>query len=206
MLLVKFNQEQITALLFEFYIEHTFYFSIHIFLTKGINMTKLDMLYNLANKHNIQIHFFDLTITGCLGLNIEKENMPSMIFLDNSLKKDKNKHIEVLAEELGHFFTSVGISVGNIKTSSDKLELNRVENKADKWATNFLITDEEIINLVNKNITDINEMAEVLSVSYEIVLKKLKNLSITKQYLDLGNGKYLMLTNFPNLIIYQDIL
>ena len=206
MLLVKFNQEQITALLFESFIEHIFYFIIHTFLIKGINMTKLDMLYNLANKHNIQIHFFDLTITGCLGLNIEKENMPSMIFLDNSLKKDKNKHIEVLAEELGHFFTSVGISVGNIKTYSDKLELNRVENKADKWATNFLITDEEIINLINKNITDINEMAEVLSVPYEIVLKKLKNLSITKQYLDLGNGKYLMLTNFPNLIIYQDIL
>ncbi len=102
-----------------------------------INMTKLDMLYNLANKHNIQIHFFDLTATGCLGLNIEKENMPSMIFLDISLKKDKNKHIEVLAEELGHYFTTVGISVGNIKTYSDKLELNKVENKADKWATNF---------------------------------------------------------------------
>lgn len=200
------NKSRIPALLFESYTEHTFHFAIHTFLIKGINMTKLDMLYNLANKHNIQIHFFDLTITGCLGLNIEKENMPSMIFLDNSLKKDKNKHIEVLAEELGHFFTSVGISVGNIKTYSDKLELNRVENKADKWATNFLITDEEIINLINKNITDINEMAEVLSVPYEIVLKKLKNLSITKQYLDLGNGKYLMLTNFPNLIIYQDIL
>ena len=166
------NKSRIPALLFESYTEHTFHFAIHIFLIKGINMTKLDMLYNLANKHNIQIHFFDLTITGCLGLNIEKENMPSMIFLDNSLK----------------------------------LELNRVENKADKWATNFLITDEEIINLINKNITDINEMAEVLSVPYEIVLKKLKNLSITKQYLDLGNGKYLMLTNFPNLIIYQDIL
>ena len=194
------------ALLFKIPIEHIFYFMIHIFLIKGINMTKLDMLYKLANKHNIQIHFFDLTITGCLGLNIEKENMPSMIFLDNSLKKDKNKHIEVLAEELGHFFTSVGISVGNIKTYSDKLELNKVENKADKWATNFLITDEEIISLVNKNITDINEMAEILSVPYEIVLKKLKNLSITKQYLDLGNGKHLILSNFPNLIIYQDIL
>lgn len=169
-------------------------------------MTKLDMLYNLANKHNIQIHFFDLTATGCLGLNIEKENMPSMIFLDNSLKKDKNKHIEVLAEELGHYFTTVGTSVGNIKTYSDKLELNKVENKADKWATNFLVTDEEIISLVNKNITDINEMAEILSVPYEIILKKLKNLSITKQYLDLGNGNYLILSNFPNLMIYQDIL
>ena len=67
-------------------------------------------------------------------------------------------------------------------------------------------TDEEIINLINKNITDINEMAEILSVPYEIILKKLKNLSITKQYLDLGNGKYLILSNFPNLMIYQDIL
>ena len=49
-------------------------------------------------------------------------------------------------------------------------------------------------------------MAEILSVPYEIILKKLKNLSITKQYLDLGNGKYLILSNFPNLMIYQDIL
>lgn len=96
--------------------------------------------------------------------------------------------------------------MGNIKTYSDKLELNKVENKADKWATNFLITDKEIISLVNKNITDLYEMADILSVPYEILLKKLKNLSITKQYLDLGNRKYLMLTSFPNLIIYQDIL
>lgn len=170
-------------------------------------MNTLDKLYNIADKHNIKIHFFDLLEeTGCLGLHLEDEIISGRIFLDNSLKKDKNKHIEVLAEELGHFFTSVGISVGNIKTYSDKLELNKVENKADKWATNFLITDEEIISLVNKNITDINEMAEILSVPYEIVLKKLKNLSITKQYLDLGNGKHLILSNFPNLIIYQDIL
>lgn len=168
-------------------------------------MTKLDMLYNLANKHNIQIHFFDLTITGCLGLNIEKENMPSMIFLDNSLKKDKNKHIEVLAEELGHFFTSVGISVGNIKTYSDKLELNKVENKADKWATNFLITEEDIINLINKNITCIYEMADIIGVSVEILMKKFKYLSKVKQMLDLGNGKYLILTNLPSLIIYNKI-
>lgn len=168
-------------------------------------MTKLDMLYNLANKHNIQIHFFDLKITGCLGLNIEKENMPSMIFLDNSLKKDKNKHIEVLAEELGHFFTSVGISVGNIKTYSDKLELNKVENKADKWATNFLITEEDIINLINKNITCIYEMADIIGVSVEILMKKFKYLSKVKQMLDLGNGKYLILTNLPSLIIYNKI-
>ena len=168
-------------------------------------MTKLDMLYNLANKHNIQIHFFDLTITGCLGLNIEKENMPSMIFLDNSLKKDKNKHIEVLAEELGHYFTTVGTSVGNIKTYSDKLELNKVENKADKWATNFLITEEDIINLINKNITCIYEMADIIGVSVEILMKKFKYLSKVKQMLDLGNGKYLILTNLPSLIIYNKI-
>lgn len=40
--------------------------------------------------------------------------------------------------------------MGNIKTYLDKLKLHKVENKADKWATNFLITDKEIISLVNK--------------------------------------------------------
>lgn len=169
-------------------------------------MNTLDKLYNIADKHNIKVHFFDLLEeTGCLGLHIEDETISRRIFLDNSLKKDKNKLVEVFSEELGHFFTSVGVSVGNIKTYSDKLELNRCENKADKWATNFLITDEEIISLVNKNITDLNEMADILSVPHEILSKKLKHLSITKQKLYLGNGKHLILTNFPNLIIYQDI-
>ncbi len=121
------------------------------------------------------------------------------------MKKDKNKHIEVLAEELGHYFTTVGISVGNIKTYSDKLELNKVENKADKWATNFLITEEDIINLINKNITCIYEMADIIGVSVEILMKKFKYLSKVKQMLDLGNGKYLILTNLPSLIIYNKI-
>ncbi len=169
-------------------------------------MNKLDKLYNLADRHNIRIHFFDLLEEiGCLGLHIEDEIISGRIFLDNSLKNDKNKHIEVLAEELGHFFTSVGVSVGNIKTYSDKLELNRCENKADRWATNFLITEEDIINLINKNITCVYEMADSLGVSVEILLKKFEYLSKSKQSLDLKNGKYLILTNLPNLIIYNSI-
>ena len=170
-------------------------------------MKKLDKLYKLADKHNINIHFFDLTSVGCLGLHIEKEGIPDMIFLDNSLKKDKNKHIEVLSEELGHYFTSLGDSIStlDVNTYRDKLELNKVENKADNWATNFLITDKEIIDLVNKNITDFDEMADILSVPYEILSKKLKHLSITKQKLYLGNNRYLILTNFPNLMIYQEL-
>ena len=97
--------------------------------------------------------------------------------------------------------------VGRLDKDSDGLILLTNNGEiTDKILRSVNGHEKEYVVKVNKNITDINEMAEVLSVPYEIVLKKLKNLSITKQYLDLGNGKYLMLTNFPNLIIYQDIL
>ncbi len=47
-------------------------------------------------------------------------------------------------------------------------------------------------------------MADIIGVSIDILMKKFECLSKTKQMLDLKNGKYLVLTNLPNLIIYHN--
>ena len=76
-------------------------------------MTKLEHLYELARHEHIGIHFFDLKEIGLLGLNVIKENMPHMIFLDYSVKEHKRLHTNVLAHELGHYFTTVGNTLNN---------------------------------------------------------------------------------------------
>ena len=167
-------------------------------------MSKLNQLLELAKKEKIDIHYLDINKIGVLGLYVKNEGLPHMIFLDTSIKNDKYKLIEVLAEELGHYFTSIGNSVNNIYTYRDKLNVSKCENKATKWASNFLVNEDDIIQLVNSNITCIYEMANIIGVSVDILMKKFEYLSKSKQSLYLKNGKYLVLTNLPNLIIYHN--
>jgi hypothetical protein len=168
-------------------------------------MEKIDKLYNLAHEANIDIHWFDLKHIGCLGLNIEKEGLPHMIFLDPSIKQDNKLHLEILAHELGHYFTTVGNFIDKSNIYSDNLQINKCENKADKWACEFLISEEEIIETLNKKINCINELANELEFSVHFLVKRLEYLSRQKQMLDLGNNKYLVLTNLPNFYIYENI-
>ncbi len=165
-------------------------------------MTKLEKLYNLADKNNISIHFFDLTEVGVLGLNVEKERLPHMIFLDLKLKSNKNLHLEVLAHELGHFFTTVG-NILNNKNYREILYNNKFENKADKWACEFLVSEEEIINALNKNIVNIYDMAEYLDVPLNILKKRLEYLALQNQSIKVSDNKYLILTNLPNIYLYD---
>ena len=167
-------------------------------------MTKLEKLYDLAHKNNITIHFFDLTDVGVLGLNIEKEGLSHMIFLDLKLKSNKDLHIEVLSHELGHYFTTVGNTLEN-KNYRERLYNNKFENKADKWACEFLITEEEIINTLNKNITNIYDIAEYLDVPLSILRKRLEYLSLQKQSIKVSDNKYLILTNLPNIYFYESL-
>jgi hypothetical protein len=168
-------------------------------------MKKLGKLYKLADEYKVDIHFFDLKEIGTLGINIEKEGLPHMVLLDNSLKKDDRVHLEVLAHELGHYFTTVGNFINNTIIYSDSLEINKAENKADRWACEYLITEEEIIKLLNENVVGMDDLAYYLGVSVKILTKRLGYLALKKQMLDLGENKYLVLTNLPSLYVYESI-
>lgn len=168
-------------------------------------MKKLGKLYKLAYEYKIDIHFFDLKEIGTLGINIEKEGLPHMVLLDNSLKKDDRVHLEVLAHELGHYFTTVGNFINNTIIYSDSLEINKAENKADRWACEYLITEEEIIEILNKKIVGVDDLADKLDVSVKLLSKRLGYLALKKQMINLINGKFLILTNLPNFYIYEPI-
>lgn len=127
-----------------------------------------------------------------------------MIFLDNSIKKDRRLHTSTLAHELGHYFTSFGNSIE--QTNYTKKILNgKYENKADKWACEFLVPEQDLCDVLIKNITCIHELAESLDVDMEILLKRLEYLALQKQTIKISDTKCLILTNLPNLYFYEDI-
>ncbi|MCC0642682.1 ImmA/IrrE family metallo-endopeptidase [Clostridioides sp. ZZV14-6150] len=167
-------------------------------------MKKLDILLDLANKEEIEIYFTDTIVNDIKGLYINRQGL-RIISLLNSLKQNHTKLIEVLAEELGHHFTSVGNHISSNNNYRSKLMIDKCENKALKWACEFLITEKELIHIINSNITCVYEIADNLHVSVEFLLKRLEFLSRKKNMLDLGNNKFLVLTNLPNFYIYEDI-
>lgn len=167
-------------------------------------MKKLEKLYKLASDFNISIHFFDLKHIGVLGLNVEKDNMPHMIFLDHSIKQDSKLHLEVLAHELGHYFTTVGNFI-DTKSYFCKLQNGKCENKADRWAYDYLIPEQELILVLNKKNFSAYDLSEYLEVSLEFLTKRLEYLSLQKHTLYLGNNKYLVLTNLPNIIVCESV-
>lgn len=168
-------------------------------------MNKLEELYDLANINNIDIHFFDLKHLNLLGVNIEKEELPHMIFLDHSLKQNNKLHLEILAHELGHYFSTIGNNIDNSYNYRCKLNQNKIENKANRWAYEYLICEKELIKAINKNITTLTDLADYFEVSIEFFIKRLKYLALKKQMLKLDKNRYLILTNLPSLYIYEDI-
>lgn len=168
-------------------------------------MTKLEQLYTVADNHNIKIYFFNLKEIGCLGLNIEKEEVGHMIFLDRSLLNNQKLHTEILAHELGHFFTTIGNYVNKSSSYNNMLIKNKCENKANRWAYDYLIPEKELIKILKRKITKLEDIAEYFDVRVEFLIKRLEYLALSKQMIDLDNGKYLILTNLPNLYIYEDL-
>lgn len=169
-------------------------------------MTKTEKLHNLAEINNVSIHFFDLKDSvGTLGLNVKKDGLPHMIFLDHSLKNDIRLYTEVLAHELGHYFTTVGDLITNSRSYSKYIQNEKYETKANRWAYDFLIPVDEICNAIQNNIQTLYELAEYFDVYQDFLIKRFEYLALKHQTLSIDNNKTLILTNLPNIYIFEPI-
>lgn len=167
-------------------------------------MTKFEQLLDIADKEDIIIKFVD-EIPGIFAeaLYISRDGI-RMILLANILKSNHIRMTEVLAEELGHYFTSMG---NNIKPKNyfDKISIDKCEAKALRWACNFLVPKNELIDELRKRPSTIDELADGLSVSKDILMQGIYYLSLNHDYLLIDNDLYLVLTNYPNLYIYNKV-
>jgi len=82
-----------------------------------------------------------------------------VVWLNNSLKDDTHKCC-VLAEEMGHFYTSRG----NITNQNDLRNVKQ-ENKARRWAYEKLVPLSEILKAHNLQVKEKYEVAEFLGVT-----------------------------------------
>lgn len=136
-------------------------------------------MFALAEKNGVSVLYWDfkkpfeavyLALPGC----------PPVIGLCRSLLNSRAHFRSVLAEELGHHFTTARANV--LKPCfhyADKLLYSQDEYKAMKWAANYLIPDKELEWAVKrKGYTEVWQLEDYFCVDEEVIgfkLELLKN-------------------------------
>lgn len=114
-------------------------------------MNKFEKLLQEAEDNNVKVYDFDLGGSGFDGLYIDGN-----VALSNQIETTARKAC-VLAEELGHYYTTVG----NILDQNDS-NSRKQERTARKWAYEKLVPRNSIETAFKKGYTTLWDLAEYL--------------------------------------------
>ena len=133
----------------------------------------MEKMLDLAHKENIIVEKFDFA-PPLRGIYMCQPDSRPIIGLDvklNSVVEERS----IMAEELGHHFTSVGYCVNRqFYNYSTRLRINKIEYKALRWAANYLISDNALRDAFKQGLRRKNELAEYFRVVPSIMHIKLK--------------------------------
>ena len=129
----------------------------------------MQRLLEIADAENITIEYRKLT-RGLNGFYIWEQDCPPYIALSFSLKSNYRLHRCVLAEELGHHFTSIGERFSQKHHSlQDRLTIDKIEYKALRWAANFLVPEDDLLDAIRDGLCELWELAEEFDVTEEMM-------------------------------------
>lgn len=139
-------------------------------------MKKINDIFEIIEKENIIYEEAKLKNIHSKGVYFKVEDLPPVIAIDESIVKYTALYISILAEELGHHFTTQGNLLEFSKDYSENLYKNKKEYLARKWASNFLISDAEFVQALLSSISNKYEMCEYFNITYEILENKIKSI------------------------------
>lgn len=136
----------------------------------------MQTLLALAARENINIYYEAIFRRfGALGL-YNNDGICRQIILEQALHGYPRLHLCILAEELGHHFTSVGPSFYKAANCQFwKLNHIKTELKAIKWSAFYLMPQERLQYAVDREkLTKPHEFEEYFNVTYELFLFRLR--------------------------------
>jgi len=134
----------------------------------------MEQMLAIADQQNIVVEYFDFS-PPLERIYLEEKAMPPAIGLNCSLHDDIPLLRSVMAEELGHHFTTVGMHTPReYYNYTDRLRIDRCEHKALQWAANYLIPDQQLRTAFHEGIDTVSTLAEHFLVTPEIVRFKLR--------------------------------
>ncbi len=138
-------------------------------------------LFELAEKEGIVVRWWKFVLP-IQGLYYDKPGIPPLIGLDRLLMRRTRLLRCVLAEELGHHFTSAGVFVARPHLSyAKRLWVSKEEYRAMRWAAMHLISDTDLANAFRSGYSEIWELAERFDVTEEMMRFRMELLDLRKR-------------------------
>jgi len=166
-------------------------------------MVTNDALCGLLHSENIPIMLATLPerVKGFYSSFNEETN----IVMNRCLDEWGPEYRSILAEELGHHFTSSGKTVPLSKmTYYERTQHDRSESKAVRWAADFLIPTELLLSRTEDClVSSLQELADEFQVTVELINHKLYYMSCKALYWPLASGKHLCLASLPSIYIFD---
>lgn len=134
-------------------------------------MKTLDDIYKLINKENIVLDENWNVSNDLSGMYLMLPGCPPIIAINKSIK-DRKKLCSILCEELGHHYTTSG-DLTKAEKNNKKVQAVKMENRAKKWAANFLISDDELVQALINCISNRCDLCEYFNSTDELLKYKL---------------------------------
>ena len=164
---------------------------------------KLEMLFDLIEKENIIVEYVDFSPT-IQGIYYKADGCLPIIGINENIVSNKKLFTCVLAEELGHHFTSIGDSTAECYSFADRTNLNKTELAALRWAAGYLLPLDEIVNSIKKGIENIDDLSDSLGVTDEFLLKRFRIIARKQSYIRVQENLFIALTNLPNIYLFGE--
>ena len=129
----------------------------------------MQQLLEIAEAENIAVEYkrFKSAIN---GMYLQMPDCQPVIFLSLKVHSDYRLHRCVLAEELGHHFTSSGERIAKKHHSmQDRLSIDKCEYKALRWAANQLVPENDLLDAITSGVEELWELAEEFDVTEEMM-------------------------------------
>lgn len=140
------------------------------------HMKRLKELFQIIEKRNIIYEETNFKFEDSIGIYLNVPGIPPTIGISKSIINNRSKYISILAEEVGHHFTSVGNLTITSKNYSEKLMKNKQEHRAKSWAANFLITYEEFEQALCNCISTPSDICDSFDVTHEMLKCKIRSI------------------------------
>ncbi|MDK2816207.1 MAG: hypothetical protein PWR22_836 [Moorella sp. (in: firmicutes)] len=131
-------------------------------------------LLKIAEREGIVIDYWDFK-PPLQAVYWTEPGIPPIIGLSWTLLNNRPLFRCILAEELGHHFTTVGDAIPKTYYNySDRLMVSRAEYRALKWAALYLMPLNKLVQAFKEGIVERWELAEYFDVTEQMVDFRLK--------------------------------
>lgn len=166
-------------------------------------MIETEALHRIIAEEGILLNYQALP-SGLNGLYHISEGSSAILISDRVVMNER-QYRTVLAEEIGHYYTCSWDSVTRRRASTTgKIRYEKAELKAQRWAAEYMIpTDLLLISICTMQPVTLTGLADHFDIEESLVQHKLEAMAAVKQYWPLDNGRILLLTNLPDVYLYE---